>query len=189
MAIRHGRMSNARVCPAAAGGSSDTPAYRPAEAPPTTCRARASGTSAGTLSSTPSSSGVDPSQLQPAGQQPGDFDRRTAPGEQSLPRHEDRDHGSSVLAVDAEVPVGGEDRALGMRFRHADQASIGQGHRHLRILRHELPDAGGVIGQVEAQFSPCRGKSPPRPPRGRAQARAKGSTSPKGRPRTSARAA
>jgi hypothetical protein len=43
-------------------------------------------------------------------------------------------------SIDREVCVGGEQERIGQSFREADQARVGDAHRHIRILVEQVQD-------------------------------------------------
>jgi hypothetical protein len=56
---------------------------------------------------------------------------------------------TAVAAVNAEIGVGREDDGSGKGFGHAHKASIGEAHRHVRVLLNELQHRLHVFTQIE----------------------------------------
>jgi hypothetical protein len=52
-------------------------------------------------------------------------------------RQETRDDPAAVPAIDKKITVSGYDYGVGLNFGHADEASIGQAHRHIGIFVHQ----------------------------------------------------
>jgi hypothetical protein len=56
-----------------------------------------------------------------------------------------------MAAVNEKVPVGREDLAVFLSFRHADQTRVGQAHRLILVFAQESCDIREVDGEVEIQ--------------------------------------
>jgi len=55
----------------------------------------------------------------------------------------------AVSTVDSEIFVGREDDGISKRFGHANEASIGEAHRYVRIFLDQLHDWLYVLGKRE----------------------------------------
>src|SRR5213079_491042 len=72
----------------------------------------------------------------------------SASGAPPVFRH-DRGNGvTAVLAIQPEVPVEGENAAVRVRFGHADEAGVGERHRHAGVTGHQ-PDRAHVVLELE----------------------------------------
>jgi hypothetical protein len=58
-------------------------------------------------------------------------------------------HPAAVATVNAEILVGCQDKAIGERFGHAHEASIGETHGNVGVFLHKLQDWLQVLGDFE----------------------------------------
>ena len=56
-----------------------------------------------------------------------------------------------MSAIDAEIRVGGEDHGIGERLAHPHQAGIGEAHRDVRVLLHEIQDTIELVSEFERE--------------------------------------
>lgn len=59
-----------------------------------------------------------------------------------------------MSAIDAEVRIGGEYDRIGERLAHPDEAGIGEAHRDVRVLLHEIQDAIELVSEFEREDTP-----------------------------------
>ena len=77
------------------------------------------------------------------------------PGGHSLGRTKEsfRDHAGNyppaVATVNAEILVGRQDNAIGERFGHSDEASIGKTHGNVAVFLHKLQNWLQILGDLE----------------------------------------
>jgi hypothetical protein len=64
-------------------------------------------------------------------------------------RQETRDDPAAVPAIDKKITVSGYDYGIRLNFGHADEASIGQAHRHIGIFVHQRKDGLQLSLQIE----------------------------------------
>ena len=56
---------------------------------------------------------------------------------------------TAVAAVNAEIGIRGQDDGVGERLGHAHEASIGEAHRHVRVLLNEPHHWLDVLRQIK----------------------------------------
>jgi molybdopterin synthase sulfur carrier subunit len=56
---------------------------------------------------------------------------------------------SAVTPVDTEIRIGGEDDRVSHRLAHPHEAGIGQAHRDVCVLLHQIQDAALLLGEMK----------------------------------------
>ena len=60
------------------------------------------------------------------------------------------DNPAAVATVSAEILIGRQHNAIGERFGHAHEASIGEAHGNVGVFLHKLQDWLQILGNLES---------------------------------------
>ena len=60
-----------------------------------------------------------------------------------------RNNVTTMAAIDPEIGIGGEHERIRQRFGHANEAGVGEAHRYIGVLLHELQHGLNVLCQFE----------------------------------------